>query len=49
MSDAVAHATFHFGTRKFDKQPLVNPALASGTGSGDSGGLHADDHGRVTR
>jgi Zn-dependent M28 family amino/carboxypeptidase len=44
MSDAVAHATVHFANRKFDKNPLVNPPLAAGEGSGDSGGLHADDH-----
>jgi len=49
MSDAIAHATSHFANRKFDKQPLVNPALAAGVGSGDSGGLHPDDHDGLTR
>jgi Zn-dependent M28 family amino/carboxypeptidase len=44
MSDAIAHATVHFANRKFDKNPLVNPDIAAGEGSGDSGGLHADDH-----
>jgi hypothetical protein len=41
MSDAAAHVTVHFANRKFDKQPLVNPAVAAGDGSGDSGGLHS--------
>ena len=29
MSDAVAHAVLLFSKRNFDKQPLVDPALAA--------------------
>jgi hypothetical protein len=49
MTGAIAHATVHFANRKFDKQPLVNPAIAAGDGTGDSDGLHADDHEGVDR
>jgi Zn-dependent M28 family amino/carboxypeptidase len=43
MSDAVAHAVLHFSKRKFNTQPLVDPALVPDGGAGGGGGLH-DDH-----
>jgi Zn-dependent M28 family amino/carboxypeptidase len=43
MSDAVAHAVLLFSKRNFDKNPLVDPAPVTTTGTGGSGGgLH--DH-----
>ena len=43
MSDAVAHAILLYSKQNFDRQPLVNPAVTTSSGTGTSGGLH--DHG----
>ena len=50
MTDAAAHATLHFATRKLDKQPLADPAApVKGTDgvTASGGGLH-DDHDHET-
>jgi Zn-dependent M28 family amino/carboxypeptidase len=44
MSDAVAHAVLLFSKRNFNKNPLVDPATVTTTGSsGSGGGLHDHD------
>ncbi len=50
MADAAAHATFHFATRDFAKDPLVDPAGPVGGDARTSGGggLHADHDHEVT-